>query len=95
MVVLLPNDLSKKIAALKKARGKDWDKELGKAIDSLLAGDKAVLAAEELLLTPKPRKMSVAAAQTLLKKHDQRKGKMSGSQADKVAAAAIDRSRTK
>jgi hypothetical protein len=94
-MVVLPNDLRKKISAFKKARGKDWDKELGKAIDSLLADYKAVLVAEELLLTPKPRKMSMAAAQALLKKHDQRKGKMSGSQADKVAAAAIDRSRKK
>jgi hypothetical protein len=53
-MVVLSNDLSKKISAFKKARGKDWDKELGKAIDSLLADYKAVLAAEELLLTPKP-----------------------------------------
>jgi hypothetical protein len=37
MVVQLPDDLSKKISALKKARGNDWDKELAKAIDELLA----------------------------------------------------------
>lgn len=48
-----------------------------------------------LRFIPKPRKMSVTAAQALLKKHDQRKGKMSGAQADKAAAAAIDRSRKK
>jgi hypothetical protein len=32
-VILLPDDLSEIIAALKKARGKDWDKELEKMQD--------------------------------------------------------------
>ncbi|MCL6528101.1 MAG: hypothetical protein K6T57_14650 [Thermaceae bacterium] len=47
MVVLLPNELGKKIADFKKAKGKGWEKELAKAID--------VLMAEELLLTPNPK----------------------------------------
>jgi hypothetical protein len=41
MMVLLPNELGKKISELKKAKGKRWDKELEKAIDALLTEEQA------------------------------------------------------
>jgi hypothetical protein len=33
MVVLLPNDLSKKLSAFKRAKGRNWAKELEKMLD--------------------------------------------------------------
>jgi len=33
LMVVLPNDLSKKIAAFKRARGRNWAKELEKMLD--------------------------------------------------------------